>query len=112
SLFPSSTLIIRPRWQTVVQETLFVVRMIEIWIRDKTMPLAFHSKSHGVIVFGFFNIEPDMLLLENLFFFADRFCNAVVVLAEQSEETTAGVLMDGYRIKDPAMMGNLHGAIQ
>ena len=89
-----------------------MVRMIEIWIRDKTMPLAFHSKSHGVIAFGFFNIETDMLLLENLFFFADRFCNAVVVLAEQSEETTAGVLMDGYRIKDPAMMGNLHGAIQ
>lgn len=89
-----------------------MVRMIEIWIRDKTMPLAFPSTSHGVIAFGFFNIETDMLLLENLFFFADHFCNAVVTLAEQSEETEAGVWMDAYRIKDPAMMGNLHGAIQ
>jgi hypothetical protein len=76
------------------------------------MPLEFPSISHGVIAFGFFNIETDMLLLENLFFFADRFCKAVVVLAEQSEETEAGVWMDGYRIKDPAMIGNLHGAIQ
>ena len=75
------------------------------------MPLAFPSTSHGVIAFGFFNIETDMLLLENLFFFADRFCNAVVALAEQSEETEAGVWMDGYRIKAPAMMGDLHGAI-
>ena len=76
------------------------------------MPLAFPSTSHGVIAFGFFNIETDMLLLENLFFFANRFCNAVVALAERAEETEAAVRMDGYRIKDPAMMGNLHGAIQ
>jgi len=76
------------------------------------MPLAFPSTSHGQIAFGFFNIETDMLLLENLFFFADRFCNAVVALAEQSEEAEAGVWMDGYRITNPAMMGNLHGAIR
>lgn len=75
------------------------------------MPLAFPSVSHGEIAFGFFNIETDMLLLEHLFFFADRFCNAVVALAEQSE-ATEGVWMDGYRIDDPAMTGNLHGAIQ
>lgn len=75
------------------------------------MPLAFPSISHGEIAFGFFNIETDMLLLDHLFFFADRFCNAVVELAGQSE-APEGVLMDGYRIKDPAMMGNLHGAIQ
>jgi hypothetical protein len=76
------------------------------------MPLAFPSQSHGAIAFGFFNIETDMLLLENLIFFADRFCDAIVALAEQSEETEAAVWMDGYRIKDPAMMGDLHGAIQ
>jgi hypothetical protein len=75
------------------------------------MPLAFPSISHGEIAFGFFNLETDMLLLEHLFFFADRFCNAVVVLAEQSE-ATEGVWMDGYRIEDPAMIGNLHGAIR
>ena len=76
------------------------------------MPLAFFSRSHGVIALGFFNIETDMLLLENLFFFADRFCKAVVALAEQSKGTEASVWMDGFRIKDSAMMGNLHGAIQ
>jgi hypothetical protein len=75
------------------------------------MPLAFPSISHGEIAFGFFNIETDMLLMEHLFFFADRFCNAVVTLAEQSEPTE-GVWMDGYRIENSAVIGNLHGAIQ
>jgi hypothetical protein len=28
------------------------------------MPLAFESISHGTIAFGFFNIDSDMLLLE------------------------------------------------
>lgn len=76
------------------------------------MPLAFASKSHGTIAFGFFNIETDMLLLENLFFFADRFCRAVVTLAEQSELTKPSAWMDGFRIDNQTMIGNLHGAIQ
>ena len=32
------------------------------------MPLSFSSTTHGNIAFGFFNIESDMLLLENYFF--------------------------------------------
>ncbi len=32
------------------------------------MPLSFRSENHGNIAFGFFNIESDMLLLENYFF--------------------------------------------
>ncbi|MGD2186296.1 MAG: hypothetical protein PVI71_09215 [Desulfobacterales bacterium] len=36
------------------------------------MPLAFESLSHGSIAFGFFNIETDMLLLEN-YFYSKRF---------------------------------------
>jgi len=75
------------------------------------MPLAFPSKSHETVVFGFFNIETDMLLLENLFFFADRFCQAAVSLAEKSEGPDADVRIDGFRIEDPAMMGSLHAAI-
>ena len=31
------------------------------------MPLSFQSKNYGDIAFGFFNIESDMLLLENLY---------------------------------------------
>ena len=76
------------------------------------MPLSFPSKSHGMIAFGFFNIETDMLLLENLFFFADRFCQAIVTFAEQSEVAKTDVWMDGFRIEDSSMIGNLHGAIQ
>ena len=71
------------------------------------MPLAFPSRSHGTIVFGFFNIETDLLLLEDLFFFADRFCRAVV-------EITAGatpIAIEGWCIEDRARIGNLHGAI-
>jgi hypothetical protein len=70
------------------------------------MPLAFPSKSHGVIAFGFFHIEIDMLLLENLFFFADGFCRAVV---ELSESGAAGI--GGWRIGEREKIGNLHGAI-
>ena len=70
------------------------------------MPLAFPSRSHGPIAFGFFNIEIDMLLLEHLFFFADRFCRAVVAL---SESCASGI--DGWRIDGRGDIGNLQGAI-
>jgi hypothetical protein len=76
------------------------------------MPLAFSSKSHGRVAFGFFNIETDMLLLENLFFFADNFCHAVAALAEDRDVISPEFLIDGFRITDSVMIGNLHGAIQ
>jgi hypothetical protein len=37
------------------------------------MPLAFESISHGTIVFGFFSINADMLLLEQYFFILDAY---------------------------------------
>ena len=70
------------------------------------MPLAFESINHGTLAFGFFNIEIDMLLLDRLFFFADRFCRAVVELAETDRASIAG-----WRIDDAARRGDLHGAI-
>jgi hypothetical protein len=76
------------------------------------MPLAFPSRSHGPIAFGFFQIEIDMLLLDPLFFFADRFCRAVGELAERAGEERAEVQLGGWRISDPARVGDLHGAIQ
>ena len=73
------------------------------------MPLAFESQSHGRVAFGFFNIESDMLLLEQLFLFADDFCASVVDLARGGVGTV--VPIDGWRIRQPAAVGNLHGAI-
>jgi hypothetical protein len=70
------------------------------------MPLAFPSISHKIIAFGFFNIEIDMLLLENLFFFAGEFCRAAV---ELSESCASGI--DGWRIDERGKIGNLQGAI-
>jgi hypothetical protein len=70
------------------------------------MPLAFPSRSHRTIAFGFFNIEIDMLLLEQLFFFAEEFCRAVPHLFHAGE-----AWMDGWRIEVQGRIGNLQGAI-
>jgi hypothetical protein len=45
------------------------------------MPLAFQSLSQGEVAFGFFNIETDMILLNQYFFFASDFCGDVSALA-------------------------------
>ena len=73
------------------------------------MPLQFHSISHGSVAFGFFNIETDLLLLNQYFFFADDFCRPVGQLAGESgkffETSWRGYELD---FKD---IGNLMGAI-
>ena len=73
------------------------------------MPLPFPSLSHGTIAFGFFNIEIDMLLLQQLFFFADRFCSVVVDL---HRGTGSELTLPGWRIHDPAAVGNVNLAIR
>jgi hypothetical protein len=73
------------------------------------VPLAFPSRSHGTIAFGFFNVAIDMLLLEELFFFADRFCQVVVDLHQGRGPELA---LAGWRIADPAAVGNVNLAIQ
>ncbi len=70
------------------------------------MPLAFESQSHSTVVFGFFQIESHMLLLNDAFFFADDFCAAVEGLAAGDS-----ALVAGWRITDRAAAGDLHGAI-
>jgi hypothetical protein len=70
------------------------------------MPLAFPSRSHQTVAFGFFNTEIDMLLLEQLFFFADEFCRALPRLFGEDE-----AWMDGWRIEVQSQIGNLQGAI-
>ncbi len=44
------------------------------------MPLLFNSLSHGVVSFGFYNIETDGLLLGQHFFFCTDFCIAMKAL--------------------------------
>ena len=75
------------------------------------MPLAFRSASHGVVAFGFFNIETDLLLLDRLFFFADDFCRAATTLCVPAAGRTPQVALDGWSIADRRRMGDLHGSI-
>jgi hypothetical protein len=74
------------------------------------MPLTFQTVDRGPVAFGFFNIESDMLLLENAFFFADAFCARVVDVArgEAARRSAWSVRV----IDDPANIGDLMGAIR
>ncbi len=73
------------------------------------MPLSFASISHGPVAFGFFNIESDMLLLEQYFFFCDDFCTWMMQLAEQSAPTPLNCEI--FHIQNPQDTGDLMGAI-
>ena len=74
------------------------------------MPLAFQSINHGSVAFGFFNIESDMLLLQQYFFFADAFCRYVSDCAAQ-EMWSPFEKFEVYEITDPEDVGDLMGAI-
>ena len=50
------------------------------------MPLTFESLSHGTIAFGFFNIDSDMLLLEQHFLFGSEFCHHISEMAENVDD--------------------------
>ncbi len=75
------------------------------------MPLSFKTRSHGNLAFGFFNIESDMLLLENYFFFADSFCEKMIESAAQTDPELSGSAWSVYHIADPNDIGDLMGAI-
>ncbi len=75
------------------------------------MPLAFESISHGRIAFGFFNIESDLLLLENHFFFLSDFCTYIVSLARE-DDTFENGSFPGMLIDQKEKIGDLMGAIQ
>jgi hypothetical protein len=74
------------------------------------MPLAFSSLSHGEVVFGFFNIESDLLLLNTYFWFAQDFCEYINRLADKSSDDFSGLDWEGY-ILNQGDIGDLHGAI-
>ena len=75
------------------------------------MPLAFESISHGTIAFGFFNIESDMLLLEQYFLFGSEFCQHVIDMAENYAEAKYDSRFSVYAIENRAQIGDLMGAI-
>jgi hypothetical protein len=74
------------------------------------MPLLFESVSHGELAFGFFNIETDMLLLNDYFFFASDFCRHVTDLARQHADKPYRSAWDVHVMPHEAI-GNLQGAI-
>ena len=74
------------------------------------MPLLFQSLSHGEIPFGFFNIETDMILLNNYFFFAGDMADNIIRLAEHDEGMSQEQIWSVY-ILEEGQIGNLMGAI-
>lgn len=76
------------------------------------MPLGFESISHGEVAFGFFNLETDLLLLNDYFFFASDFCGHISRVAEEPLRGNEESLWEIYRIEQPLQIGNLMGAIQ
>ena len=74
------------------------------------MPLEFESVNHGRIAFGFFNIETDMILLNEYFLFAEDFCHYIAQATEKKDENLEAS-WEVYRIEQEADIGNLMGAI-
>ena len=75
------------------------------------MPLSFESMSHGTIAFGFFNIESDMLLLEQYFLFGSEFCRHISEMAENADAAQFKSDWPVYTIEDRSQIGDLMGAI-
>ena len=75
------------------------------------MPLAFQSLNQGIVTFGFFNIDVDMLLLNSYFMFADTFCGWVTELADQDGTDDLNRHFDAFVIEKPEQIGDLMGAI-
>ena len=75
------------------------------------MPLAFESLSHGTIAFGFFNIDSDMLLLEQYFFFGSEFCAHIVAMAAGIHDHEYRSQWPAFIIEDRAKIGDLMAAI-
>ena len=75
------------------------------------MPLAFDSINRGTVPFGYFNIDTDLLLLDDRFFFTEAFTTAVSALAAAEPGEAADLSIAGYVLDDPRALGNVMGAI-
>jgi hypothetical protein len=74
------------------------------------MPLEFESLSHGKIAFGFFNIETDMILLNQHFFFAEDFCHHISQAARANTKVIK-TAWEAFSFQNTEDIGNLMGAI-
>jgi hypothetical protein len=74
------------------------------------MPLLFESLSHGEVPFGFFNIETDMILLNDYFFFASDVSERIIEIAGEGSRKIFETEWDAY-ILEIRQIGNLMGAI-
>ncbi len=74
------------------------------------MPLLFKSLSHGDVAFGFFNIETDIILLNNYFFFASDVSHYIREIAWQTPHESCAMDWSAY-ILEEKQIGNLMGAI-
>jgi hypothetical protein len=79
--------------------------------KEILVPLAFQSINRGTIAFGFFNIDTDLLLFQQYFFFADDSCARVVRLAEDKAQGTHETAWEAYSIEDATKIGDLMAAI-
>ncbi len=75
------------------------------------MPLGFQSLSHGVVAFGFFNIETDLLLLDRQVFWCRDFCELASDLARTAPDRLFQAQLRAWAMPGPAELGDLHGAI-
>ena len=75
------------------------------------MPLTFESLSHGTVAFGFFNIDSDMLLLEQHFLFGSEFCHHISEMVENIDDERFKSGWPVYTIEDRRQIGDLTGAI-
>lgn len=75
------------------------------------MPLGFQSLNHGTVAFGFFNIETDLLLLEQYFLFAGEFCKYISQIADDKRKGALTHSWQVYEITNREEIGDLMGAI-
>jgi hypothetical protein len=75
------------------------------------VPLAFETLSRGTVAFGFFNIDTDLLLLQQYFLFADDFCKHLVRISEEQGQEPFEAAWQVYSIDDPEKVGDLMAAI-
>lgn len=77
-----------------------------------SLPLEFSSLSHGRIAFGFFNIETDLLLMEQYFFFAPQFSHMISKIGNILPHQTEKINLESHIIDSISSAGNLMGAMR
>jgi len=75
------------------------------------MPLGFQTINRGVIPFGFFHIDTDLMIMDHYFLFAVEFCRYISEIAEHGGEGHLDESWGVYYIVKDEEIGDLAGAI-